>query len=118
MGGCGRQEVAALTGRLLWPNAEHPTLTRQPQPTGLWITDNHKTENQVPQKTEEKDTLFFFFLFLFLFLFLLGGFEAGPAAVLLNAVIPDAHHHPGWVLDSSIAPIAPIASDDRPGRRR
>ena len=27
-GGCGRQEVAALAGRLLWPNTEHPTLTQ------------------------------------------------------------------------------------------
>ena len=29
-----------------------------------------------------------------------GEFEAGPAAVLLSAVIPDAHHCSGWTLDS------------------
>ena len=40
------------------------------------------------------------FLFLFLLFFSLGEVEAGPAAVLLNAVIPDAHHYPVWVLDS------------------
>ena len=29
-----------------------------------------------------------------------GEFEAGPAAVLLSAVIPDAHYCSGWALDS------------------
>ena len=29
-----------------------------------------------------------------------GEFGAGPAAVLLSAVIPDAHHCSGWTLDS------------------
>ena len=49
-----------------------------------------------------------------LFFFLLGGFEAGPAAVLLFEFVLFAHHCSGRALDIKIAPIAPIAPGELP----
>jgi hypothetical protein len=48
----------------------------------------------------------------------LGGFEAGPAAVLLFEFILFAHHCSGRALDIKIAPIAPIPHNPRGRGRR